>query len=107
MFLDAVSSNGLFSQNIFKKYLIPKLLDIFCVRDAQIRQLLLNHFIHYMNCFTYDELQSQILPEVGTHFYLELLFYIMHINDDNYFLKFNNLNWMFPQKHVLIYYERY
>ncbi|KAI4459452.1 scy1-related s/t protein kinase-like [Holotrichia oblita] len=61
---DAVSSNGLFSQNIFKKYLIPKLLDIFCVRDAQIRQLLLNHFIHYMNCFTYEELQSQILPEL-------------------------------------------
>ncbi|GJQ72593.1 hypothetical protein Trydic_g1258 [Trypoxylus dichotomus] len=56
--------NGLFSQNTFRKYLIPKLLEIFCVRDAQIRQLLLDHFNHYMSCFTNEELQSHILPEL-------------------------------------------
>ncbi|KRT83713.1 hypothetical protein AMK59_3820, partial [Oryctes borbonicus] len=57
-------NSGLFSPNTFKQYLVPKLLEIFCVRDAQIRQLLLDHFVHYMNCFTNEELQSQILPEL-------------------------------------------
>lgn len=60
----STEENGLFSTENFRKFIIPKLLDIFCVRDAQIRLLLLEHFNHYMNCFSKDELQNHILPEL-------------------------------------------
>ncbi|KAG5896264.1 hypothetical protein JTB14_033561 [Gonioctena quinquepunctata] len=54
----------IFSEETFKKYLCPKLLEIFRVRDAQIRLLLLYHFPNFMNMFTCEELQSSILPEL-------------------------------------------
>lgn len=38
---------------------------MFCIRDAQIRLLLLDHFVHYMHCFNKDDLQLHILPEVS------------------------------------------
>lgn len=57
-------SNGLFSEDTFKKYLAPKLIEIFSVRDAQIRLLLLNYFSHFIQTFTKEELQTCILPEV-------------------------------------------
>ncbi|KAF5284068.1 hypothetical protein FQA39_LY17117 [Lamprigera yunnana] len=60
----STTDSGLFSIDNFKKYLIPKILQIFCVRDAQIRVLLLEHFHKYMKCFSLDELQLQILPEL-------------------------------------------
>ncbi|KAF5302694.1 hypothetical protein FQR65_LT08436 [Abscondita terminalis] len=56
--------SGLFSMETFKQNLAPKILQIFCVRDAQIRLLLLEHFHKYMRCFSQDELQFQILPEL-------------------------------------------
>lgn len=56
--------DGLFSTETFKRYIIPKLLQILCVRDAQIRLLLLEHFHNYMNCFSKEELQFHILPEL-------------------------------------------
>ncbi|XP_022909202.1 protein-associating with the carboxyl-terminal domain of ezrin [Onthophagus taurus] len=63
--LDTEDENlGLFTTDTFKKYVIPKLLEIFCVRDAQIRLLLLEHLNHYINCFQIQELQSNILPEL-------------------------------------------
>ena len=67
MFLDATPDNdvGLFSEEIFRRYIAPKLLEIFCVRDTQIRLLLLEHFAHYMRCFTNEELKMEILPEVS------------------------------------------
>lgn len=55
---------GIFSANTFKRCVTPKLLEIFCVRDAQIRLLLLEHFAHFMGMFTNEELQTCILPEV-------------------------------------------
>ncbi|KAB0802491.1 hypothetical protein PPYR_04677 [Photinus pyralis] len=58
------NESGLFSMENFKQYIIPKLLQIFCVRDVQIRLLLLEHFHNYMNCFSKEELQFQILPEL-------------------------------------------
>lgn len=61
----ALEDNGLFSHETFRMFLAPKLLEIFCVRDAQIRLLLLNHFAHFMSSFTREELQSHILPEVS------------------------------------------
>ncbi|RZB58829.1 protein-associating with the carboxyl-terminal domain of ezrin [Asbolus verrucosus] len=57
-------TGNIFTEDTFRKYLVPKLLEIFCVRDAQIRLLLLNHFKHFMQTFTKEELQSCILPEL-------------------------------------------
>nr|XP_023013396.1 protein-associating with the carboxyl-terminal domain of ezrin isoform X1 [Leptinotarsa decemlineata] len=54
----------IFSEETFKQYLCPKLLEIFRVRDAQIRLLLLYHFSNFMHIFTCEELQSFILPEL-------------------------------------------
>lgn len=57
-------NGGLFSEEIFRKYISPKLLKIFCVRDAQIRFLVLAYFPHFLSCFTKEELQLHILPEL-------------------------------------------
>ncbi|KAL3278372.1 hypothetical protein HHI36_013701 [Cryptolaemus montrouzieri] len=54
----------LFSEEVFKKYITPRLIEIFSVRDAQIRLLLLNHFKNYVHAFSEEELQSYILPEL-------------------------------------------
>ena len=55
---------ALFSEDVFKRYLIPKLLKIFCVRDIQIRMILLSHFHLFSHVFTTEQLKHQILPEV-------------------------------------------
>lgn len=57
-------NSPLFSVDIFKQNIVPKLLHIYRVRDAQIRLLLLNHFKSYVNYFTKEQLQNHILPEV-------------------------------------------
>lgn len=54
----------MFSCENFQTFLVPKLLEIFCVRDAQIRLLLLQHFANFAKCFTKEQLQMHILPEV-------------------------------------------
>lgn len=61
---DENHADGLFSQEIFKQYMIPKLLEIIRVRDAEVRKLLLNYFPHYFECFPKEQLQTQVLPEV-------------------------------------------
>ncbi|KAK0179472.1 hypothetical protein PV327_005222 [Microctonus hyperodae] len=55
---------GLFSISTFKSYLVPKLLQIFRVRDTSIRLLLLAHLSAFIYAFQLDELKSQILPEL-------------------------------------------
>nr|CAD7393925.1 unnamed protein product [Timema cristinae] len=55
---------GLFTIATYKKYLVPKLIHMFCVRDAQVRLLLLTHFSKFCNVFTNEQLKEQILPEV-------------------------------------------
>ncbi|XP_018570433.1 protein-associating with the carboxyl-terminal domain of ezrin [Anoplophora glabripennis] len=57
-------SELLFSEDTFKKYVSPKLLEIISVRDAQIRLLLLTHFLSFMHIFSKEELQTCILPEL-------------------------------------------
>lgn len=61
---DENHADGLFSHDIFKQYVMPKLLEIFRVRDAEVRKLLLNYFAHYFECFSKEQLQSEVLPEV-------------------------------------------
>lgn len=55
---------GLFSLPIYRGYVVPRLLQMFCVRDAQIRLLLLAHFSSYCSSFTEDQLRTLVLPEV-------------------------------------------
>ena len=43
---------------------MPKLLQMFCVRDAPIRLLLLSHLNSYIHVFEKEELQSRVLPEL-------------------------------------------
>lgn len=64
---------GLFSQESFVRFLIPKLKKIFCVRDIQIRLVLLEFFPQYCMMFSKDELTDHILPQ--------LLLGIKDIND--------------------------
>ncbi|CAG9824056.1 unnamed protein product, partial [Phaedon cochleariae] len=61
---DETQADLIFSEDSFKIHLRPKLLEIFRVRDAQIRLLLLQHFSKFMHIFTRDELLSNILPEL-------------------------------------------
>ncbi|XP_046742704.1 protein-associating with the carboxyl-terminal domain of ezrin [Diprion similis] len=61
---DNNESDLLFTLSTFKRYLIPKLLQMFCVRDAQIRLLLLSHFNSFVTAFQLDELKQHVLPEL-------------------------------------------
>ncbi|XP_017771213.1 PREDICTED: protein-associating with the carboxyl-terminal domain of ezrin [Nicrophorus vespilloides] len=61
---DEKNGSFLFGLDTFRKHIVPKLLDIFRVRDAQIRLLLLEYLNGFMTCFSKDELQSHILPEL-------------------------------------------
>lgn len=55
---------GFFSLNVFKEHVKPRLLQLFSVRDSQIRMLLLMHFSKYIHVFTHEELSQHILPEL-------------------------------------------
>jgi hypothetical protein len=56
---------GLFSLSTYRVYVVPRLLQMFCVRDAQIRLLLLAHFSSYCSSFTEDQLRTLVLPEAS------------------------------------------
>lgn len=55
---------SLFTIPTFKIFLVPKLLQMFCIRDASIRLVLLAHFNSFVHMFQADELKTQILPEL-------------------------------------------
>ncbi|XP_037964137.2 protein-associating with the carboxyl-terminal domain of ezrin [Plutella xylostella] len=57
-------NNGFFSLAVFKEHLKPRVLQLFGVRDSQIRLLLLTHFSKFVHVFTHEELSQQILPEL-------------------------------------------
>lgn len=65
---------SLFTVPTFKSILVPRLLQMFCIRDVSIRLLLLSHFNSFVNVFEADELKNHILPE--------LLVGIKDTNDD-------------------------
>ncbi|OXU31340.1 hypothetical protein TSAR_012685 [Trichomalopsis sarcophagae] len=56
--------SGLLSVSTFQACLVPKLLQMFCVRDAPIRLLLLTHLNSFMKTFQIDDLKHRILPEL-------------------------------------------
>lgn len=55
---------ALFSTHIFTKYLVPKIMTIFSVRDSQIRLILLEYFNYYVHFIPQDDLKDQILPQL-------------------------------------------
>ncbi|KAL6447108.1 hypothetical protein ACFW04_001448 [Cataglyphis niger] len=65
---------GLFTVSTFKNILVPRLLQMFCIRDVSIRLLLLSHFNSFVHVFEVGELKNHILPE--------LLVGIKDTNDD-------------------------
>ncbi|KAL7028693.1 hypothetical protein ACKWTF_005957 [Chironomus riparius] len=67
------SDDYLFTTAGFIKYIVPKLKQVFCVLDVQIRLILLENFHLYVNVFTKEELVDEILPQ--------LLLGIKDIND--------------------------
>lgn len=58
------ADNNLFTLSTFKTYLVPKLLQMFCIRDVSIRLVLLSHFNSFVHTFQIDDLKSQVLPEL-------------------------------------------
>lgn len=58
------TDNNLFTLSTFKTYLVPKLLQMFCIRDVSIRLVLLSHFNSFVHTFQIDDLKSQVLPEL-------------------------------------------
>ncbi|XP_033304908.1 protein-associating with the carboxyl-terminal domain of ezrin isoform X3 [Bombus bifarius] len=58
------TDSNLFSISTFKVYLVPKLLQMFCIRDVSIRLVLLSYFNSFVHIFQVDELKSQVLPEL-------------------------------------------
>lgn len=66
MFTDRkdATDNNLFTVSTFKVHLVPKLLQMFCIRDLSIRLVLLSHFNSFVHAFQVDELKSQVLPEL-------------------------------------------
>lgn len=63
---DEETSTGeyIFSRAAFIKFMVPKIKQVFCVLDGQIRLILLEHFPLYVNTFTKEELVDDILPQL-------------------------------------------
>lgn len=62
--MDGDSILGFFSLDVFKAFVIPQLMQIFCVHDEQIRLILLKYFSQYILFFTKEDLKAKILPQL-------------------------------------------
>uniref|UniRef100_A0A1E1W001 Protein kinase domain-containing protein n=1 Tax=Pectinophora gossypiella TaxID=13191 RepID=A0A1E1W001_PECGO len=56
--------SGFFSISVYKEHVKPRLMQLFAVRDTQIRMLLLTHFSKFVHMFSHEELSQHILPEL-------------------------------------------
>ncbi|XP_037820658.1 protein-associating with the carboxyl-terminal domain of ezrin [Lucilia sericata] len=59
-------SSALFSSPTYCKYLMPHILKMFRLRDAQIRLILLEYFMEFVRLLTKEELEENILPYLVT-----------------------------------------
>lgn len=57
-------SSALFSSPTYTKYLMPHILKMFRLRDAQIRLILLEYFMEFVRLLSKDELEESILPHL-------------------------------------------
>lgn len=55
---------SLFTPETYVQYLLPQILKMFRLRDAQIRLILLDYFTEYICLLSEDQLQSEILPQL-------------------------------------------
>lgn len=62
--LQHVENSGFFTLSVYKEHVKPRLMQLFGVRDGQIRMLLLTHFSKFVHVFSHEELSQHILPEV-------------------------------------------
>lgn len=61
----STTTSPLFSKDTFTKYVIPKIKQMFLVRDVQVRAILLEYFSEYVNYFPNKEMLSiDILPQL-------------------------------------------
>ncbi|KAL5283663.1 SCYL3 family protein [Megaselia abdita] len=56
--------SALFSTSTYVQFMVPKIKQIFCVQDAQIRLILLDYFNDFAKLFLKQELEEQILPQL-------------------------------------------
>ncbi|XP_055377333.1 protein-associating with the carboxyl-terminal domain of ezrin [Condylostylus longicornis] len=56
--------SSLYSSATYSNHIIPRIKKIFCVRDSQIRLILLDYFTEYIQLMTEEELRNEILPNL-------------------------------------------
>lgn len=57
-------SSALFTGSTYSKHLMPHILKMFRLRDAQIRLILLEYFMEFVRLLTKEELEEHILPHL-------------------------------------------
>ncbi|KAL7739257.1 hypothetical protein ACLKA6_008728 [Drosophila palustris] len=57
-------ATALFSPQTYVEYLLPHVLKMFRLRDAQIRLILLDYFMEYVRLLSDEQLLSEILPHL-------------------------------------------
>lgn len=57
-------TTALFSPQTYVEYLLPHVLKMFRLRDAQIRLILLDYFMEYVRLLSDEQLLSEILPHL-------------------------------------------
>lgn len=62
--LQNTEQSGFFSLSVYKEHVKSRIMQLFAVRDNQIRMLLLTHFATFVHVFSHEELSLHILPEV-------------------------------------------
>ncbi|GAB1598012.1 protein-associating with the carboxyl-terminal domain of ezrin-like [Argonauta hians] len=60
----SLCSSSIFCKRLFKKYVIPELVNIFKVREVHIRLLLLKYFHYYVELFDKEEIEEVIFPQL-------------------------------------------
>ncbi|XP_075149417.1 protein-associating with the carboxyl-terminal domain of ezrin [Haematobia irritans] len=58
-------SSALFSGPTYSKYIMPHILKMFRLRDAQIRLILLEYFMEFVRLLSKEDLQEHILPHLA------------------------------------------
>lgn len=57
-------ANPILSRESFKVHVVPLLLNIFQVRDVQVRSVLLSHFSSFCGAFSASQLEEDVLPQL-------------------------------------------
>ncbi|KAG7166372.1 protein-associating with the carboxyl-terminal domain of ezrin-like [Homarus americanus] len=61
---DSEAENGLFSQEVFQRNIVPQLVRLFGIHDATVRSILLMYLPYYVSLIPKDVLANEVLPEL-------------------------------------------